>query len=1582
MKKPKMKRIFRRGMVFSYNQEFANFACMRPHVFAIALTSIMISCFTASAAGAKAAGRNSEKTDFHVLTDLWEQYEQAYRKDLPKDQLKILEQIKKEAGSKRLPWDFYDAVKRCEQVAVQINWKERESRRSATRKEIADFDEPVVSFFDNYDERKAIFTSQSERLAKAHNPAFYLEDWRITSPIYGKALTENLQNDLEYAAWSLFLNRQIDSAEVSKTAGTRYPLQQLIEFQFIINDEVGVFRSQATNTEQLQAFAKRYSNKAVSLLARQALLNQQFRQLEEKDASSAEYLQLKVDCEQFEKDRRTFAKTEKTLAESCTQVKQLLETLDSKEINFSIKDGFLEAHLRNLDKVTVKVTKDKKTLFTKTLSNTTESFYRTDTLRMALPDLDDDTYNVECANGKCTSEAIWNKYTLSAAFKTDRDGYWAWATDYITGEPVKGYENGPLAITPNKEKQLQVSITENGHIRRSGYGWTGNSNFAPEAVRPELRAMLLTDRSAFSPEETVYFKAIIYTEAESLTISRGKSITAILHDAQGEEISRKTLTTGEFGSADGSFFLPRRERNGYYEIRIETDGKYLTSKSIRVDDFVLPTFALTFDRIEQPIYSGETARVTGTVKAYSGHSLAGADIKATIGRWGENLEDRKLELDDQGRFIIEFQTDSTQNYNYYNIEITVVDGTGETKQFSQYVHTRPKPTNEEKPRNYYFEDLSDETSAALKAVTGTRKVWALVEVYGPYAQLIESHVEVIEAGTEAKPAQKTFRRELRPGDPDEITLSVTYFHDGRSEHDEAICRRRDSSLDLPLEFTRLLDTTAPGAQYTFTIRTAPGVECAATIFDKSSETILPNHWGNVRITRYLKSSPYYQMRPGTNNAGSRIRAFGYTMKSANMMLASAARVEMDDAVEEEAFADAEAPMVQDAGADIPIREDFSTTIAWEPCLRSDKDGNISFTFRNADKLSTFFVQLFAHDKQMRNETLRKEMLVTLPVKIAVVEPQFLYSNDTYRARITLSSAVARPVSGTLTVNGRAEHLTVPTMGQTAAEVPVTLEAGAGELTLTAVFRPDDGAEGADGIRVRVPVRKPEQSLTEAHSGVLLAGADREALIRQLRGEFTLLPGESAELREISILQMVREAVPQEFELGSDNSISLMKTLYASALAVRLGSPGLSEQQLAELTDKLLACRKSDGGFAWFAEMNSSPIVTAVMLEWLGAMRERGLTVPSGLSTVVPAAVQYLDRSFFGETDRPWWCGRISLDQYLYVRSRFAGEPFGQKVDRETAASVRSLLVPSGNLGLQGAVFAKARRLLTLKALASSDEGLALARKLGIKLFAAPRIRKTIERDTESLTQYAVKHPHGGIYYPNAVMPWRGLLENELYAHSLLCQLMAGQGKMEIAEGIRLWLMLQKETQEWRSCPATVDALACVLDGSAETLDTRVVALSGTVTLPFESVVATGNGMKIECEYYVETSGSGARGLTSESGRVLLREGDVLHVGSKVIAVYRIWNEENRSFVRIQAPRPACLRPAQQLSGYWRGAYRSVGTYASTYWFETYPEEKTTLEETFYVTQSGVFHSAIPVIESLYAPHYRANGIAAPTFLCE
>ena len=54
--------------------------------------------------------------------------------------------------------------------------------------------------------------------------------------------------------------------------------------------------------------------------------------------------------------------------------------------------------------------------------------------------------------------------------------------------------------------------------------------------------------------------------------------------------------------------------------------------------------------------------------------------------------------------------------------------------------------------------------------------------------------------------------------------------------------------------------------------------------------------------------------------------------------------------------------------------------------------------------------------------------------------------------------------------------------------------------------------------------------------------------------------------------------------------------------------------------------------------------------------------------------------------------------------------------------------------------------------------------------------------------------------------------------------------------------------------------------------------------------------------------------------------------------------------------------------------------ATEYYFDSYPEENTVLVEEFFVTQAGSFVAPVTVIESLYAPHYRANSAFRPALV--
>ncbi len=247
------------------------------------------------------------------------------------------------------------------------------------------------------------------------------------------------------------------------------------------------------------------------------------------------------------------------------------------------------------------------------------------------------------------------------------------------------------------------------------------------------------------------------------------------------------------------------------------------------------------------------------------------------------------------------------------------------------------------------------------------------------------------------------------------------------------------------------------------------------------------------------------------------------------------------------------------------------------------------------------------------------------------------------------------------------------------------------------------------------------------------------------------------------------------------------------------------------------------------------------------------------------------------------------------------------------------------------------------------------------------------------------------------MPWRGLLESEAYAHSVICDLLRdlALSDMEdevmtrrlgqIADGIRIWIMLQKETQDWKSDSGFAEAVASVYDGAPAIADTKVIVLKKSARKPFGEILPAGNGFSMSVRYYKELP---------DGALVELAEGEYLEVGEKIVAKYSVWSGENRSFVRLDVPRPAAFSPVRQLSG-WSGgwfrpfaagaftvspsAYREVRADRTLYWFDVFPEENSVISEEFFVTQEGVFLSAAPQIESVYAPHYRANSSCPKPF---
>ena len=768
-----------------------------------------------------------------------------------------------------------------------------------------------------------------------------------------------------------------------------------------------------------------------------------------------------------------------------------------------------------------------------------------------------------------------------------------------------------------------------------------------------------------------------------------------------------------------------------------------------------------------------------------------------------------------------------------------------------------------------------------------------------------------------------------------------------------------------------------------------------------------------------------------------------------LMLKSSSRADIPAVAE-----DAAAGMSVDTDA---VRSDFANTLAFMPFLVAGEDSTVRFSFHASDKISTYVVSVFAHDKSMDNASVRRNMLVTRKIMVSAAVPQFLYESDRYVLKATLGNSSYAPVSGmmTLYVYGSGDfRSSVPLLvrsvpvsadaGKTVAEefevsVPETADtlgflvsfkgtAGKGDSLLA------EGSSVSDGVFHAVPVYPAVQEIVETHSGVYSDESQKDSLYAALSGMFVNGSGYGAESESISLAGLLDEALPEKSVPEDGDAISLAEALFSSVLC---GRDSLAEAYSGRLKEYL----NPDGGLAWFPGMKSSPEVTVVVMELLAGIRDRSLADRSCPETVsrtivyfASRTIPYLDSRFisgFEESFRSSGGGRssgnklsggifcfggICPERYICLRTRYPEIELSLPDDRKLVSAfrkeIKEVLDVKGKDVLRGQILAKAYRISVAMDLCSAQsEGLASAFGLG-----RSSLRKLVGnamRDIRSLTEYAVEHRSGGVYYPNAVMPLRGQLESELYAHSLICDVLSryaavpawnladprlgkvwedealGKEAAGIADGIRVWLMIQRETQAWNGDPASVMALSSVKDGIDAIGNISVLVLRKRFEKPFEEVVPSGNGFTISRSYYVE------RIVQQEDGsdrleRIALNEGDTLSVGDKVISVCSIWSAENRSYVRISVPFPASLRPVDQLSSVVYGfarpvmmpygmvlpvypqGYREVRTGEIVHYYDIYPEENTSIEEEYIVTQEGTFSEPAAEIECLYAPHYRAN----------
>ena len=465
---------------------------------------------------------------------------------------------------------------------------------------------------------------------------------------------------------------------------------------------------------------------------------------------------------------------------------------------------------------------------------------------------------------KESTMCLLDLYVSRISWISDGDDYFV--LDRQSGQPLAGasvqvwYRSGS-ASRKQLTKAGSYTADEHGHFRlgkktKPDYGAStfvevtipGDHYFETESIyqvyNPEVQgagkpadgrsyeqqhaeSFLFTDRSIYRPGQTVYFKGIEVTEDSGSHKAKpiaGDPVKLILLDANDQIVDSLALTTNEFGSYHGAFRLPENRVNGGFTIRQADDRG---SVNFSVEEYKRPKFHVSYDTLKGSYRVGDSIRVMGYARAYSGNGIDAAKVVYRVTRrarfpyfwmfWRRSMPNSFAEIqhgeittDAQGRFSISFfalpdskvSPDTKPEYDY-EVSADVTDVSGETRSGHTDIIA-----------GYTVIRLSIELPAGLEMPADSlRKV--AVNVSNLSGQPVEASVAL--TITPLQTPRRLIRERLWEA-PDRFVLSEKMFLDSFPHDEYREESKRESwqkgtpvwSVSLPVPASGKMDTAVPG----------------------------------------------------------------------------------------------------------------------------------------------------------------------------------------------------------------------------------------------------------------------------------------------------------------------------------------------------------------------------------------------------------------------------------------------------------------------------------------------------------------------------------------------------------------------------------------------------------------------------------------------------------------------------------------------------------------------------------------------------------------------------------------------------
>ena len=759
---------------------------------------------------------------------------------------------------------------------------------------------------------------------------------------------------------------------------------------------------------------------------------------------------------------------------------------------------------------------------------------------------------------------------------------------------------------------------------------------------------------------------------------------------------------------------------------------------------------------------------------------------------------------------------------------------------------------------------------------------------------------------------------------------------------------------------------------------------------------------------------------------------------------------------------------------IIARKNLNETAFFFPQLLAGDDGVVRMEFTMPEALTEWKFLGFAHDKQLRAGLLTGKAVTAKDLMVEPNPPRFVREGDALEFTVKVSNRTDQPQSGTVRLTF-ADAATLKSVdnalgnhtAEQAFEIPakqsrsyawrIAVPDGMGFLTYKAVGASAQASDGEEGF---LPVLSRRILVTESLPVSVRGQATKEYAFQKL-----LDSGASDTLRSQSLtVQMVSQpawyavmALPYLMEFPYECSEQVFNRFYANALARRLAN---SDPKIRRVFDLWKGTASLD------SPLTKNQDLKSVMLEETPWVREaaaesqsrRNVGLLFDANRLDEESARVLHQLSERQLDGGLWTwfpgGRPSEYISLYIMTGF-GRLRQLGVDADMAPALKSLggldawmaerhreilkwkhseeYVPDPTVALylygrsfflkdrpvanehQEAVdffLRQSRALWTKVADRQSQAHLALA----LQRFGDGETPAAIVR---SLKERSVSSDEMGMFWRDTEGGWWW------YHAPIETQAMMIEAFDEIAhdtaavEACKVWLLRQKQTQDWGNTKATADAIyGLLLHGSNLLASDALVEVSlGGVKIKPEQVEAgtgfyeqkfirqeitpaqgritvkkTDEGISwgsVHWQYLEDmakvTPHEGTPLLlkkalftkeTGKKGQVLKPVTGPLAVGDELVVRLELRTDRDMEFVHLKDQRGSGTEPVNVLSGYkyqdGLGYYESTRDTASHFFIEYLPKGTYVFEYSTRVQLKGSYQTGIAEIQCMYAPEFNSH----------